>query len=40
MNICGNLSFDEVYSEKEIYEEWVRYRYLCYTPEELRKNYL
>ena len=34
---CGNLGFDEVYSEMEIYNEWVEYRYLCYSPDELRE---
>lgn len=34
---CGDLAPSEVYSEKEIYEEWVEYRYLCFSPAELRE---
>lgn len=34
---CGSLSSDEVYSEEEIYEEWLEYRYICMTPEEIRE---
>ena len=35
---CGYLSFDEVYSEAEIYEEWLEYRYLCYSPKEIKER--
>lgn len=34
---CGNLGFDEVYSIIEIYKEWLEYKYLCMSPEEIRK---
>lgn len=34
---CESLSSDEVYSEEEIYGEWLEYRYLCMTPEEIRE---
>lgn len=35
---CGNLGFDEVFSMMDIYKEWVEYRYLCYSPQEIKER--
>lgn len=35
---CGDfISNENLYSEMDIYREWLEYKYLCYSPEELRK---